>query len=53
MKVRRRWLIVVGVLVVAGLVIAWALNRGTPAQQLTQLVPMHCIRRRQRVGRDR
>jgi HlyD family secretion protein len=35
MKIRGQWLIVVCVLVVAGLVIAWGLNRSTPAQHFT------------------
>src|SRR5277367_2803589 len=38
MKIRGRWLIVVCVLVVAGLVIAWGLNRSTPAQHFTAKV---------------
>lgn len=35
MKIRGRWFIVVCVLVVVGLVIAWGLNRSTPAQHFT------------------
>lgn len=35
MKIRGRWFIVVCVLVVMGLMIAWGLNRSTPAQHFT------------------
>jgi HlyD family secretion protein len=35
MKIRGRWLILVCVGVVAGLLVAWALNRNTPAQHFT------------------
>lgn len=35
MKIRGRWLILVSVVVVAGLLVAWVLNRSTPAQHFT------------------
>jgi HlyD family secretion protein len=35
MKIRGRWFILVCVVVVAGLMVAWALNRSTPAQHFT------------------
>jgi len=35
MKIRGRWFIVVCVLVAAGLIVAWGLNRSTPAQHFT------------------
>jgi HlyD family secretion protein len=38
MKIRGRWLILVCVVVVAGLLVAWALNRSTPAQHFTAKV---------------
>src|SRR6202171_4215271 len=38
MKTRGRWLILVGVIVIAGLVVAFGLNRGTQAQHFTAKV---------------
>jgi HlyD family secretion protein len=38
MKIRGRWLIIVGVVVVAGLVVAFGLNRNTQAQHFTAKV---------------
>jgi len=38
MKIRVRWLILVCVVVVAGLLVAWSLNRSTPAQHFTAKV---------------
>src|SRR6202795_2157600 len=38
MKIRSRWLILVCVVVVAGLLVAWVLNRSTPAQHFTAKV---------------
>ena len=35
MKIRGRWLILVCMVVVAGLLVAWALNRSTPTQHFT------------------
>jgi HlyD family secretion protein len=46
MKITGRWIIVVCVLVVAGLVIAWGLNRTAPAQHFTAKVergPIHDV----------
>src|ERR1700682_1820955 len=46
MKIKGRWLIVVCVLVVAGLVIGWGLNRNTPAQHFTAKLergPIHDV----------
>jgi HlyD family secretion protein len=46
MKIRGRWLIVVSVLVVAGLVIAWGLKRSTPTQHFTAKLergPIHDV----------
>src|SRR5580693_4856939 len=46
MKIRGRWLIVVSVLVVTGLVIVWGLNRSTPAQHFTAKLergPIHDV----------
>src|SRR5579863_7760539 len=35
MKIRGRWLILVSIVVVVGLLVAWVLNRSTPAQHFT------------------
>jgi HlyD family secretion protein len=43
MKIRGRWLILVCVVVVAGLFVAWALNRSTPAQHFTAKVERGAI----------
>jgi HlyD family secretion protein len=43
MKIRRRWLILGCVVVVAGLLVVWALNRSTPAQHFTAKVERGAI----------
>ncbi len=43
MKIRGRWLILVSVVVVAGLLVAWVLNRSTPAQHFTAKVERGAI----------
>jgi HlyD family secretion protein len=43
MKIRARWLILVSVVVVAGLLVAWVLNRSTPAQHFTAKVERGAI----------
>ncbi len=43
MKIRGRWLILVCVVVVAGLLLAWGLNRTTPAQHFTAKVERGAI----------
>jgi HlyD family secretion protein len=43
MKIRSRWLILVCVVVVAGLLVAWVLNRSTPAQHFTAKVERGAI----------
>jgi len=43
MKIRGRWLILVCVVVVAGVLVAWALNRSTPAQHFTAKVERGAI----------
>ena len=43
MKIRVRWLILVCVVVVAGLLVAWSLNRSTPAQHFTAKVERGAI----------
>jgi HlyD family secretion protein len=43
MKIRGRWLILVCVVVVAGLLVAWGLNRSTPAQHFTAKVERGAI----------
>jgi HlyD family secretion protein len=43
MKIRGRWLILVCVVVVAGLLVAWALNRSTPAQHFTAKAELGAI----------
>jgi HlyD family secretion protein len=43
MKISGRWLILVCVVVVAGLLVAWALNRSTPAQHFTAKVERGAI----------
>jgi HlyD family secretion protein len=43
MKIRERWFILVCVVVVAGLFVAWALNRSTPAQHFTAKVERGAI----------
>jgi len=43
MKIRGRWLILVCVVVVAGLLVAWGLNRSTPAQHFTARVERGAI----------
>ncbi len=43
MKIRGRWLILVCVVVVAGLLVAWGLNRSTPAQHFTAKVESGAI----------
>jgi HlyD family secretion protein len=43
MKIRGRWLILVCVVVVAGLLVAWSLNRSTPAQHFTARVERGAI----------
>jgi HlyD family secretion protein len=43
MKIRGRWLILVCVVVVGGLLVAWALNRSTPAQHFTAKVERGAI----------
>jgi HlyD family secretion protein len=43
MKIRGRWFILVCVVVVAGLLVAWAMNRSTPAQHFTAKVERGAI----------
>src|SRR5437660_2671180 len=43
MKIRGRWLILVCVVVVAGLLLAWSLNRSTPPQHFTAKVERGAI----------
>src|SRR5580765_6036018 len=43
MKIRGRWLILVCVVVMAGLLVAWALNQSTPAQHFTAKVERGAI----------
>jgi HlyD family secretion protein len=43
MKIRGRWLILVCVVVVAGLLVAWGLSRSTPAQHFTAKVERGAI----------